>query len=89
LREGVSEIIEKLNKSQTNVRMVSGDNLLTCIEAAKNSKILELPEEERIEMVCMEGKDFRDKVGGVKKGQDRSGNVKWQVNNIKEFKNIA
>jgi magnesium-transporting ATPase (P-type) len=70
------------------VRLVSGDNLLTAVEAARNSRILE-PEEERHDMVCMEGKDFRDLVGGVKKVQDAKGNVVWQVNNLPNFKAIA
>ena len=69
LREGVPEIIDKLYEGGINVRMVSGDNILTAIEAAKNSRILK-PEEERIDKVCMEGSEFRALVGGVKKTQD-------------------
>lgn len=59
LRDGVEEICEKFKRAQCNVRIVSGDNLLTCVEAARKAQILE-PEEDRIEMVCMEGADFRE-----------------------------
>lgn len=69
LRDGVPEIVEKLYAGGVNVRMISGDNIYTAIEAAKNSGILK-PEEERIDKVCMEGKEFRELVGGVKRTQD-------------------
>lgn len=68
--------------------MISGDNLYTAIEVAKQSGILK-PEEERIDKVCMEGKDFRELVGGVRKVMDNNGNEKWEIVQKQNFRAIA
>jgi magnesium-transporting ATPase (P-type) len=70
LRPGVDAAIRKLFDGQINVRMISGDNLYTAIEAAKKAGILQ-EGEENIDKVCMLGKDFRDLVGGVRKALDK------------------
>jgi magnesium-transporting ATPase (P-type) len=80
LRDGVPSVIEKLYLGGVNVRMISGDNILTAIEAAKSAGILKA-EEEKIDKVCMEGKEFRELVGGTRKVPDNTGEEKWEIVN--------
>jgi P-type Ca2+ transporter type 2B len=68
--------------------MISGDNLYTAIECAKRAGILQAGEE-KIDKVCMLGKDFRELVGGVRKALDKQGNEKWEVANKANFKQVA
>ncbi len=42
--------------------------------------------DELMENVCINGKDFRDKVGGVKKIRDKDGEYKWEIVNKSNFK---
>jgi Ca2+ transporting ATPase len=88
LREGVIEVMSKLYKGGINVRMISGDNLETAVFAAKQAGILQ-GEDEKYDKVCMEGKEFRELVGGVRKVPDHLGNEKWEVINKQNFKTIA
>ena len=46
--------------------MISGDNIHTAIYCAKKAGIIQ-DGDEKNENICMNGKDFRDKVGGTKK----------------------
>lgn len=68
--------------------MISGDNILTAIEAAKSAGILKA-EEEKIDKVCMEGKEFRELVGGTRKVPDNTGEEKWEIVNKQNFRAIA
>lgn len=88
LREGVENVIEKLYDGGVNVRMISGDNLSTAVEYAKRAGILRA-EEERIDKVCMEGKEFRAYVGGTKKVIDDNGEEKYEVVQKQNFRAIA
>lgn len=88
LRPGVDVAIRKLFDGQINVRMISGDNIHTAIACAKKAGIL-LEGEERIDKVCMNGKEFRELVGGVRKSIDKQGNEKWEVANKSNFKQVA
>lgn len=45
LREGVQEAIMRLNEGEINIRMVSGDNMYTAIEAARKAGIIREGEE--------------------------------------------
>ena len=88
LREGVSSVISKFYHGGVNVRMISGDNLYTAIECAKEAGILQ-QNEESMEKVCMEGKEFRAYVGGVKKVQDPNGSERYEVVQKQNFRAIA
>jgi Ca2+-transporting ATPase len=59
LREGVREVIGKLNAGGINVRMFSGDNMETAKNVARQAGIL-LPEDEEVDGSCMMGSDFRE-----------------------------
>lgn len=60
--------------------MISGDNYFTAVHCARLAGIIQ--EGDDIKDVCMTGKDFRDKVGGVKKIRDRDGiEVRWEISN--------
>jgi magnesium-transporting ATPase (P-type) len=59
LREGVTEVIGKLNAGNINVRMFSGDNMETAKFAARQAGIL-LPGDDEIENCCMMGYEFRE-----------------------------
>lgn len=60
--------------------MISGDNLYTAIECAKLAGILN-EGEERMDKVCMLGKDFREQIGGVIRTVDKEGKEKWEIKN--------
>jgi Ca2+ transporting ATPase len=68
--------------------MISGDNLYTAIECAKLAGILN-EGEERMDKVCMIGKDFRELIGGVNKIIDKEGKEKFEIKNKQNFKQIA
>jgi magnesium-transporting ATPase (P-type) len=60
--------------------MISGDNFYTAVHCAKLAGII-TEDEVRSKDVCMNGKDFREKVGVVKKIRERDGEVKWEIAN--------
>lgn len=88
LRPNIAQTIEKLQSENITVRMISGDNIYTAIECAKKAGII-TEEEGLSKEVCMSGKDFRDKVGVIKKTRDRDGDVKYEISNKQNFKNIV
>ena len=88
LRAGVPEAIGKLQDGQITVRMISGDNFWTAVETAKKAGIIN-PGDENKQYYCMNGREFREMVGGVKKTTDREGNDKWEVMNKANFKKVA
>jgi magnesium-transporting ATPase (P-type) len=51
--------------------MVTGDNLDTAKAIALNAGILK-PEEADLQYACMEGKEFREICGGIKKISDEN-----------------
>lgn len=68
--------------------MISGDNIHTAIDAARKAGILK-DGEDKVDKVCMLGKDFREQVGGVKKTVTKDGVEKWELENKPNFKAIA
>lgn len=60
--------------------MISGDNLQTAIEIAKRAGILN-EGEERTDKAVMEGRDFREFVGGYRVTKDKDGNEKYSIVN--------
>jgi magnesium-transporting ATPase (P-type) len=60
--------------------MISGDNIYTAMHCAKLAGII-TEEEMRSKDVCMNGKDFREKVGVIKKIRDRNDEIKYEIAN--------
>jgi len=72
-----------------NVRMVTGDNLDTAKAIAIEAGIVSALEAD-LQYVCMEGKQFREMCGGMKKLEDPNDAnlVKESIANMKNFKAI-
>ena len=86
LRDGIPEAVARCNEGGVRVRMVTGDNKITAIAIAKEAGIL--PEDwEPTEGDCtvMEGKEFREFVGGlVNEGTEEEPDE--TVGNMENFK---
>ncbi len=67
--------------------MVSGDNIHTATQCALKAGIIK-PGDENQGHICLNGKDFRNKVGGVKKVRDREGNFHYEILNKQNFKSL-
>lgn len=88
LRDGVPEAIKSLKLAGINTRMISGDNIETAIACAKKAGILR-EGDENAPMRCMLGKEFSEKIGGVKKVVGKDGKEKFAIGNKDQFKKIA
>ena len=84
LRDGVPQAVGRCKRSGITVRMVTGDNLTTARAIAKNAGILS-PRESQNEFACMEGKFFREEVGGLEEAKDKNGNTYEKVKNEAKF----
>jgi P-type Ca2+ transporter type 2B len=88
LRDGIAEAVRQCNEGGVRVRMVTGDNKITAIAIAKEAGIL--PEDwEPSEGDCtvMEGKEFREFVGGLVKESDEE-DADETVGNMENFKQV-
>lgn len=88
LREGIQTAVQQCNEGGVIVRMVTGDNKKTAIAIAKEAGILQ-PEWEPSEgdYTVMEGKEFREFVGGlVNEGTEEEPSE--SVGNMENFKLI-
>ena len=86
LREGIQLAVQQCNEGGVIVRMVTGDNKKTAIAIAKEAGILQ-PEWEPSEgdYTVMEGKEFREFVGGlVNEGTEEEPSE--SVGNLENFK---
>lgn len=63
IRKDVPNSIKTCNRAGIQVRMLTGDNSLTAIAIARESGILSSGQPKEYE--CMEGKDFRESIGGL------------------------
>lgn len=87
LRDGIAEAVEKCRVAGVTVRMVTGDNKETAIAIAKEAGILDKGWKDGNsgeEYEVMEGKAFREFVGGLNKEENGS----ETVGNIEKFKII-
>jgi magnesium-transporting ATPase (P-type) len=82
LREEIVESVKRCHTAGINIRMVTGDNLDTAKAIAMEAGILTQKDLEN-EYSCMEGKLFRELVGGLKKMDDPSnrGLLKEEIGN--------
>ena len=88
LRDGIADAVQRCNEGGVRVRMVTGDNKITAIAIAKEAGIL--PEDwEPSEGDCtvMEGKEFREFVGGLQKEGEEENEVEF-VGNLENFKQV-
>lgn len=69
LRGEIIESVLKCKKAGINIRMVTGDNLDTAKAIAIEAGIVTAAEANQ-QFVCMEGKQFREVCGGLKKLED-------------------
>lgn len=89
LRDEIIESVKKCHAAGINVRMVTGDNLDTAKAIAIEAGIVSR-EQANEEFVCMEGKDFREQCGGLKKLNDDNdgGKLREEIGNKQMFRQI-
>ena len=74
----IDEIVDSVKRCHAagiNVRMVTGDNLDTAKAIAIEAGIVTAEDAEK-PYVCMEGREFRELIGGLKKLEDPNGDGK-------------
>jgi Ca2+ transporting ATPase len=90
LRDEIIESVRKCHRAGINIRMVTGDNLDTAKAIAIEAGIISKQEAE-LDLVCMEGKQFRELCGGLKRLEDPSDRnlLKEEIGNKAQFRQIA
>jgi magnesium-transporting ATPase (P-type) len=90
LRDEIVDSVRICHKAGINVRMVTGDNLDTAKAISLNAGIL-LPENANKQYACMEGKTFREAIGGLTRLPDEKGTglLREEIANKKAFKDIV
>ena len=88
LRPKIQNSVAYAQKGNIITRMVSGDHLETAVYTAIKAGIL-TEEESKMKNAVMNAEDFRKAVGGMRKELDERGNVKYVIQNKKEFLSIA
>jgi len=83
LRDGIPEAVGRCKKSGITVRMVTGDNLDTAKAIAMNAGILSKKDVEQ-KYACMDGKTFREEVGGLEEEKDGKKTVE-KIKNEQKF----
>jgi Ca2+ transporting ATPase len=87
LREGIPEAIGRCKRAGVTVRMVTGDHINTAKAIAINAGILNRNEINQ-KYACMDGKTFREEVGGLEEGRDNKGKAYEKVKNEDKFNEI-
>jgi Ca2+ transporting ATPase len=83
IRDEIPDAVRKCHEAGVTVRMVTGDNKETAFAIAKEAGILDKNADlQRFPYMCMEGKDFRKFVGGLK----NEGTKEEGVGNLENFK---
>jgi P-type Ca2+ transporter type 2B len=91
LRPEIIESVKKCRIAGINIRMVTGDNIETAKAIAIEAGLITRQEANQ-EYVCMEGRHFREIVGGLKKLEDPSnpdGRTREEIGNKKAFRDVA
>jgi len=89
LRPEIKDSVQQCFGAGINIRMVTGDNLDTAKAIAVEAGIIRAEDADK-EFVCMEGKQFRELCGGLKKIDDPSnrGKLKEEIGNKRKFRDI-
>lgn len=90
LRDEIVDSVKMCHHAGINIRMVTGDNLDTAKAIAIDAGIVSAADADS-KYVCMEGKQFRELCGGLKKLEDPNDEnlVKESVSDMHTFKQIA
>ncbi|CAK83509.1 unnamed protein product (macronuclear) [Paramecium tetraurelia] len=88
IRPDVADSIRQCTKSGVTVRMVTGDNLITAQSIALECGILEKNRAQQ-EFEVIEGKKFRDLVGGLVSAKNEEGKEIKVVKNMQIFSKIS
>jgi len=92
LRPGIRDAVEQCHRSGINVRMVTGDHLDVAVAISKEAGIIsdiDLAQNED-GYLCMEGKTFREMVGGiVSKVDSTNGTRVDNVGNRRAFREVT
>ncbi|CAD8175993.1 unnamed protein product [Paramecium pentaurelia] len=88
IRPDVADSIRQCTKSGVTVRMVTGDNIITAQSIALECGILEKNRAQQ-EFEVIEGKKFRDLVGGLISAKNEDGNEIKVVKNMQIFSKIS
>ena len=88
LRDGIPEAVGRCKRAGITVRMVTGDNLDTARAISKNAGIIS-DRDLKHEYACIEGKTFREEVGGLEETVDNNGKLVEKVKNEEKFLEIV
>ncbi|KAL4483880.1 hypothetical protein ABPG72_013886 [Tetrahymena utriculariae] len=91
LRKGISKSVAVCTQAGVTVRMVTGDNLNTAVAIAKEAGIISSDYVPRAnDYTVMEGKQFREKVGGLQQVKGDNGQVvRYEVGNLQAFREVS
>jgi P-type Ca2+ transporter type 2B len=84
LRDGIPEAVGRCKRAGITVRMVTGDNITTARAIAINAGILSRSEESQ-KYACIDGKTFREEVGGLEEAKNDKGKTYEKVKNEEKF----
>ena len=89
LRPEIVGSVQKCYNAGITIRMVTGDNIDTAKAISLQAGILKKEEADQ-EYACMEGKDFREAVGGLKQLEEvgDDGLLKEEIGNKQAFRSI-
>lgn len=89
LRDEIVESVKICKRAGINIRMVTGDNLETAKAIAIDAGIISQSEADQ-QYVCMEGKAFRERCGGLKRLEDHhdANLVRESVGDMHMFKAV-
>jgi len=95
LRPGIVEAVDRCKRSGITVRMCTGDNIDTATAISLECGIIsqaDLDNDDKEDpLVCMTGKTFRERIGGIvtiQKGEGEDALEEKHVGNMKEFRNL-
>lgn len=89
LRDEIIESVKKCHRAGINIRMVTGDNIDTAKAIAVEAGLVSAEDVDK-QYVSMEGREFRELCGGLKKLEDPSNRnlLKEEIGNKKMFREI-